>query len=670
MFKKFIILCTALALALFSFSAAFADIAVNASNFPDANFREYILENLDDDGDGVLSNAEINAVVSMDVNACGIESLAGIKNFTSLQHLECYLNGMTELDVSNLNKLQVLYCSNNGLTSLNLSGCSSLMALNCGANGLTGLNLSSCTRLEWLHCTNNSLKELDLSANHNLKTLRCYNNEIEALDLSGRENLLLLDCRGNSLTELDLTGCSSLQTLNCRNNALESLVLDGCVALKSLLCYGNQLRVIDLSSCGALEEAKLSTQIISGINSAASGNASYPYQVNLVNDYGLALDELKFIKDINAYDSRGDDVNSSFDYSSGVLFMEAQPSTITYYYEANVPETAPSGSAEMGVRISSSPVITIQELDEGYEGEYYKIYLKAAGRSVRWELTEGTLPNNLTLYSISGSLSGRLADGTANTYKIKLRASNSLGYDEKDLELKINPASAVLRAPKIKTTNAKLPTGTLGASYSASLEADGTEPISWRLASGALPDGLSLDSNGKITGTPRAKGSSAFEVTAENSEGSDTKTLRISVKEGDAKPKIITTSAVLPKGIVGEAYSASITAEGGTPITFKLIDGKLPKGLELSSAGAIYGMPTEEGSESFMVRASNSYGTDEKTLTIRVNSKNSNRGGNDNNNNSSGGSKKSSGGGGSGCSAFNFSLLLGLAVLAKFKFKN
>ena len=86
MFKKFIILCTALALALFSFSAAFADIAVNASNFPDANFREYILENLDDDGDGVLSNAEINAVVSMDVNACGIESLAGIKNFTSLQH--------------------------------------------------------------------------------------------------------------------------------------------------------------------------------------------------------------------------------------------------------------------------------------------------------------------------------------------------------------------------------------------------------------------------------------------------------------------------------------------------------------------------------------------------------------------------------------------------------
>ncbi|MBQ9895725.1 MAG: hypothetical protein IJM40_00250, partial [Synergistaceae bacterium] len=406
MFKKFIILCTALALALFSFSAAFADIAVNASNFPDANFREYILENLDDDGDGVLSNAEINAVVSMDVNACGIESLAGIKNFTSLQHLECYLNGMTELDVSNLNKLQVLYCHSNGLTSLNLSGCSSLRALNCRSNGLTELDLSSCTSLEWLQCSLNSLKTLDLAANYNLKNIYCRENELEAIDLSERENLLDVNCAGNNLIELDLYNCSSLQTLNCRNNALESLVLDGCVALKSLLCYGNQLRVIDLSSCGALEEAKLSTQIISGINSAASGNASYPYQVNLVNDYGLALDELKFIKDINTYDSRGDDVNSSFDYSSGVLFMEAQPSTITYYYEANVPETAPSGSAEMGVRISSSPVITIQELDEGYEGEYYKIYLKAAGRSVRWELTEGTLPNNLTLYSISGSLSG------------------------------------------------------------------------------------------------------------------------------------------------------------------------------------------------------------------------------------------------------------------------
>jgi hypothetical protein len=53
----------------------------------------------------------------------------------------------------------------------------------------------------------------------------------------------------------------------------------------------------------------------------------------------------------------------------------------------------------------------------------------------------------------------------------------------------------------------------LGTPYQASLTAGGgTSPDAWALFAGALPAGLSLSSEGTITGTPSAQGSSSFTV--------------------------------------------------------------------------------------------------------------------------------------------------------------
>ncbi len=56
-------------------------VAINEENFPDAIFREYVSTNLDTDGDGALSDAEIEAVTSIDVSGDGISSLQGIEFF-------------------------------------------------------------------------------------------------------------------------------------------------------------------------------------------------------------------------------------------------------------------------------------------------------------------------------------------------------------------------------------------------------------------------------------------------------------------------------------------------------------------------------------------------------------------------------------------------------------
>ena len=82
-------------------------------------------------------------------------------------------------------------------------------------------------------------------------------------------------------------------------------------------------------------------------------------------------------------------------------------------------------------------------------------------------------------------------------------------------------------APTITTTS--LPSGLVGASYSASLQASGTTPITWSLQSGSLPNGLTLSSGGTISGTPTATGTSTFTVRATNSVGNATRQLSINV---------------------------------------------------------------------------------------------------------------------------------------------
>ena len=83
--------------------------------------------------------------------------------------------------------------------------------------------------------------------------------------------------------------------------------------------------------------------------------------------------------------------------------------------------------------------------------------------------------------------------------------------------------------PKITTTSL-LPGGTVGTAYSQSLAAD-NNPTSWSVTEGDLPDGLSLNSDGTITGTPTTAKTYNFTVTATNASGSDSKQFSLMVTQ-------------------------------------------------------------------------------------------------------------------------------------------
>jgi Leucine-rich repeat (LRR) protein len=118
-------------------------VKINATNFPDENFRNYLLSQ-DYGKDGSLTEEEIKNITFLNVSWKSISNLKGIEYFTALKELDCYNNQLTSLDVSKNTALTWLGCFNNQLTSLDVSKNTALTKLWCNniyqgiSNGCTG----------------------------------------------------------------------------------------------------------------------------------------------------------------------------------------------------------------------------------------------------------------------------------------------------------------------------------------------------------------------------------------------------------------------------------------------------------------------------------------------------------------------------------------------------
>ena len=227
-------------------ASAAGDVAINASNFPDENFRNYVRQ-FDTDGNGTLSAPEIAGIISIDCSYCDISSLQGIEFFPRLSVLFCYGNNLTALNVSKNIELTLLLCNNNQLTKLNVSKNTDLEYLYCYGNQLTALDVSKNTALTWLLCYDNQLTELDVSKNTALTVLRCGNNQLTELDVSKNTALTELGCGYNQLTELDVSKNTTLTNLSCPSNQLTTLNVSKNTQLVQLDCYSNQLTALDIS---------------------------------------------------------------------------------------------------------------------------------------------------------------------------------------------------------------------------------------------------------------------------------------------------------------------------------------------------------------------------------------------------------------------------------------
>ena len=175
------------------------EIPIDEAHFPDAGFRDYLTHGtplgcVDQDGNGALSEAERNAVVSIQLNSATpkadvadganalegedyapyytVQTLEGIKYFPNLADLQCSGVGLTSLDVSGNPGLRTLHCEQNSLTTLTFGKLPVLEVVNCRYNQLTALNLRGCPKVAYVTCYGNGIRKIYVSRNGRYKDNR------------------------------------------------------------------------------------------------------------------------------------------------------------------------------------------------------------------------------------------------------------------------------------------------------------------------------------------------------------------------------------------------------------------------------------------------------------------------------------------------------------------
>jgi Putative Ig domain len=300
------------------------------------------------------------------------------------------------------------------------------------------------------------------------------------------------------------------------------------------------------------------------------------------------------------------------------------PGDYTFTVQVKDSFTPPAIDTQIyNLHVASPLRVTAPTGVDGVANLPYTLHLTATGGTGNqlWTLVSGSLPPGLSL-SAAGVISGTPTQVSlaGNTLTLQVQDSGSPAQLA-SVTLTIRIAAAL----KITTGPGALPDAIVGISYSFTFQSNGgISPISWTLASGQLPAGLTLHSNGTLSGTTTTAGSFTFTIqAADASSPSQVITINVGIKS--ASPLIITSAGgTLPDGIVGKPYSISLQAMGGTaPLFWSVTGGQLPAGLALGAGGVLSGTPTvaNPALTAFFVQVQDSGSPSQSkslALTIRV----------------------------------------------------
>ncbi len=246
-------------------------LQLNATYFPDANFRAALAEALNvNEGDNIYPNN----VKVLDVSGKGISNLAGIANFTNLEELYASSNNITYGDFTALHRLRILDVhGNSGLKGFGVMAASNTNPIlnlpPAGSNVLEYIDISSCAlqycnQAAFADRVANTLETLIIANNYD----HYHFNSVPALNTLSK--LKYFDMSGcdatpaNVISSFSATQKSTLEYLDLSNNHMTSSgaaqTLDGFTALETFK-FGSQAswaNTMTITNCPALTHIDVS----------------------------------------------------------------------------------------------------------------------------------------------------------------------------------------------------------------------------------------------------------------------------------------------------------------------------------------------------------------------------------------------------------------------------
>jgi hypothetical protein len=271
------------------------------------------------------------------------------------------------------------------------------------------------------------------------------------------------------------------------------------------------------------------------------------------------------------------------------------------------------GSRNYNFVVNGTLQIGPATLPEGVERTAYSETLTVSGGTApyQWRVASGELPEGLSLNVATGVVSGTPVRAGSSPFTVEVRDASqrtaTTGY------------TLVIRQGLAIQTVGTLPGGTVNTAYTMTLLATGgNAPYQWRVVSGALPGGLSLNgATGVVSGTPTVVGRSVATVEVTDAQGR-VATGEVVIVVGPPALRVTSANA-LPEGTAGRAYEFTAAATGGAPEYEWSLQGA-PAGLTIDAGtGAIGGTVMEPGTYEFAIRVTDASGVSaEQAVTLRM----------------------------------------------------
>lgn len=418
-------------------------LAINAANFPDANFRKVLTAYSSEKVKNVpvLTEADIAKITDLGntkadtkfkdeaanlakvTNFKGIEKLTALKslivkdntqrNFTALDLSKN--EALTFIDVSgctNLAKLappatdavETLLLQKTAIAAVYVSGYTGLKVLNVSDTKLTALNVSTNTELETLALKNVKVNELYVADNTKLKTLDAANCGLTKIDVSANTLLENLDVSGNSLITLNLTGLTALTAdkFKADNNKRNiGTVIDGKYDLKDLVAEG---LVVD--KMGDIKGATLTEGVLTDV----AGNVTYTYETGLATE---GLDKVTFTLAPEKVTSENFEVSYMDGAESKSVVCETWDEVLKAMTDKNV---------EYSVTVKKD--VTVDKLTMPTAAKAKSVTVAAEGSTITTKSTSVTLPTDTLLINVKIKAVDKDGKTLANTFT--LNASKDL----------------------------------------------------------------------------------------------------------------------------------------------------------------------------------------------------------------------------------------------------